>query len=214
MSRSKKNRRKKLSPSGSKKNKRVRRRDKKSIVRIVSNWLVSWFQTKHPIFRFVLLFGFLMTLFYVASRTPLFRNTLFPSYLCLNAEISNVILRLFHQETTVSGASIFSSLFSLEIALGCDAVEASALVMSAILAFPTPFLTKLAGIIVGTLFLQIMNLVRIVTLFLIGVYYPQAFRIMHIDVWQAIFIIIAILFWIFWALWAIKSKMSEQNVPN
>ena len=67
---------------------------------------------------------------------------------------------------------------------------------------PSAFRRKLPGLFIGTLVLLAVNLVRIVSLFLTGVYYPKAFDAMHADVWQILFILLAIVFWALWVQWA------------
>lgn len=92
---------------------------------------------------------------------------------------------------------------------GCDAVEPTVLFIAAVLASPVAWRSKVHGLILGTLALALVNVVRLSTLFLTGIYWPAAFEVMHVDVWQAIFIFLALLFWVIWALWALKRKPSH-----
>ena len=59
--------------------------------------------------------------------------------------------------------------------------------------------------------LAVLNLIRIVTLFLIGVYFRKFFHMMHIDVWQALFILLTISLWFLWAWWATGAKRPEPD---
>ncbi len=99
-----------------------------------------------------------------------------------------------------------SSRFGMEVERGCDAVEPTILFLAAVLASPVAFRARLIGMVVGGLALAVMNVVRLLTLFLTGIYWQTAFEIMHVDVWQAIFVFLAILFWVLWALWALQRK--------
>jgi exosortase/archaeosortase family protein len=132
----------------------------------------------------------------------------------LIAKVSGGMLTVLGQDITVADTSISSQMFSVQIVRGCDAVEAIALYVCAVLAFPLPFLKKLPGIIAGVLLLLVLNLVRVVSLFLIGVYSPTIFDMMHIDVWQALFIFLAVLLWILWLLWATRSQLVTQPVSG
>ena len=78
------------------------------------------------------------------------------------------------------------------------------LFISAVLASPVAFLSKVPGLLIGFLFLMAMNLVRVISLFYIGIYFPSAFNTAHHDVWQAVFIILSILAWALWAIWAVR----------
>ena len=51
--------------------------------------------------------------------------------------------------------------------------------------------------------LMLLNLARIVSLFYIQIHFPRAFEVMHIEVWQALFIFLAIALWAWWACWAV-----------
>ncbi len=175
----------------------------------ISSWR-RWLGDRGPVFRFVALFLVSMLLFWLATASSWVRATLFPAYLELNAQFSGAILRIFEQNIIVSGQSL-SGRYALTIQRGCDAIEPSVLFLSGVLAFPATFRSKLPGILFGTLCLMLLNIVRIVSLYYIGVYYPGAFEFMHVQVWQAVFIFIAIFFWILWAAWALpKSKMTRH----
>jgi exosortase/archaeosortase family protein len=71
----------------------------------------------------------------------------------------------------------------------------------AVLASPSAvgLLARVPYLLMGTLLLLAMNFVRIVSLYYIGIYYEEAFDIMHIDVWQAVFIFVPLVMWITWA---------------
>ena len=165
---------------------------------------------KRAVFRFVAWFAILMILFQVACATSFVKDTLFPGYLRFNAAASAAILAVFEDSVTVSGQSI-QGRYSLTIERGCDAIEPSALFLAGVLAFPAALTTKLPGMLIGTLVLLVLNLVRIISLFYVGVYFPRMFHVMHVDVWQSVFVFLAILFWILWAVWATREKAPKAN---
>ena len=100
---------------------------------------------------------------------------------------------------------------SIHIERGCDAVEPSALFVAAVMASPVPFLSRLSAAVGGTLILMLINLVRVISLFLIRVYAPGAFKIMHLDVWQALFIFLAIALWALWASRNTKNRRRKDH---
>ncbi len=182
----------------------------KSIGQIVTGLL-----HRHPVLLFLFLFGVLLGLFYAfAVFTPFYKRDFLFSYLPFNAKVSGAILSFLGQDITVAGSSISSSDFSVNVAPECSGIEPIALFVCAVLAFPAPFLRKIPGIIAGTLLLAILNFVRVINLFLIGVYLPKALDIMHIEVWQGLFIVFAVLFWIVWLRWATQSQISTQPVSS
>jgi exosortase/archaeosortase family protein len=167
---------------------------------------------RRPIFRFVLVFGICVALFYLLSATAFFRERFFPWYLGVSAKATAAILTGLGQGASASGNRVASDRFSMLVERGCDAVEPTALFLSAVLASPVALRLKAPGLILGTLALALVNLLRLVALFLTGIYWRGAFEIMHVDVWQAIFIFLALLFWVVWALWAQSGKGKQPRV--
>ena len=163
---------------------------------------------------FVVLLALLFGLFQVVMTIPWVKDTLFQGNLRLNARVSGAVLGLFEESLSVNGTSIRSPRWSLRIERGCDAIDPVALFACALLAFPGAWSRKLAGLVAGTAALMVLNQVRIITLFYVGVYFPGAFQIVHLDVWQAMFIFVALLFWILWALWATPARMPKTDVAT
>ena len=167
----------------------------------------GWLAANWPDLRFLLVFGLCMGLYYVSTLTGPVKKGFFPAYLRLNAQVPAAILRVFGQDVTVRGQSMISAQgATIEIERGCDAVEPSALFVSAVLASPVPLLSRLSAAAAGTLLLMVLNLVRVASLFLVRIYWPKAFDVMHLDVWQALFIFLAILLWAIWA-----SRMARKE---
>jgi len=170
---------------------------------------------RYSVLKFLLIFFILLVVFYVFTEFSLiYKKRFVPWHLHLIAKVSGHLLSLLGQNITVTGSSIHSPRLTANIIRGCDAVEAIALYVCAVLAFPLPFLKKLTGIIAGTLVLLILNLIRIVSLFLIGSYSTRIFDLMHIDIWQALFIFFAVLLWILWLLWATRSQVATRPASS
>ncbi len=81
-------------------------------------------------------------------------------------------------------------------------------------ASPVAWRAKLPGLLIGTVSLLVINLIRIITLFAIGVHFPRAFHLIHFEVWQALFIALAIIFWAIWVQWATKPGRAEGHVSS
>lgn len=159
-------------------------------------------RSKWPVLRFVGLFAFFMSLAYACEITPSIRKHVFPAYLRHNAWVSGVILRGLGEDASVHRQSISSPRYALEVQHGCNALLPTALFVSAALASPVSFALKIPGIVLGTLALMLMNLVRIVSMFYLGVYMPKFFDSVHAHVWPGIFICLSLFLWITWAVWA------------
>lgn len=167
-----------------------------------SEWL-SWWTDKAPVLLFGAKFGALIVLLYTLLAIPAVDGVLY-GYLKANAWMSNSILNLLGQGTRVSEVTIASnsSPFAIAIRRGCDAIEPTWLLCAAIVAFPASWKRKFAGMAAGIVALQLLNLVRIVTLYWIGSRFPAIFPSMHLEVWPALFIVAAIGLFVGWKGWA------------
>lgn len=161
--------------------------------------------------RAIVVFVVLMGLFYGFVHTPANETTAFRSYLALIARVVGGILSLFGYQSSVTDTVIHTPQFSLEIVRGCDAIEPAATYIAAVLASPVGVWPRLPGILIGTAAIMLVNLVRIVSLYFVGVYYPSAFIMIHEGVWQAAFVVLAIVFWAVWVQWATRGTRERPN---
>jgi exosortase H (IPTLxxWG-CTERM-specific) len=115
------------------------------------------------------------------------------------ARASATVLRLVGQPVTVDGTVIRSPGFAVNIRNGCNGLETVAIFLSAVLAFPARWPSKIMGGILGFLAIQLVNLARVAALFLTGVYLPQFFNTSHTVVWQTVVVFCGVLLWLFWA---------------
>lgn len=175
---------------------------------------LSWFAGKKPVLRFVLVFALLTAAFNLLYYTKLARTDLFRSYLNANAFASALVLRGLGTDASASGVELTDKAFTLKIAVGCDALQPIALFCFAVLASPISWRFKAPGLVVGPAALLVLNIFRIVTLFLAGRHAPRIFELLHIDVWQTAFIVAALLLWILWALWAMKRRAAIVHAAS
>jgi exosortase H (IPTLxxWG-CTERM-specific) len=115
------------------------------------------------------------------------------------ARTSGAALNLLGQHVTMQGTVIRSSRFAVNIRNGCNGVEAMLIFLAAVLAFPASWKSRLAGLALGILAIQVVNLIRVVALFLTGIYFPKIFDTSHTVIWQTIVILFGVVLWIFWA---------------
>lgn len=174
--------------------------------------VARWVRAKRPVLMFVVVFAVLMAVFYACTFVPYMSKEVLPSYMRFNARASVAILNIFGEGATAQGTSVSSPRFHVDIRHGCDAIAPSALFVAAVLAFPASIWSKLPGAVIGTILLAVINLVRIVTLFYAGVHFPRWFEAMHVDVWQPVFILLALTFWVLWAWWATRSRLTHPHV--
>lgn len=115
------------------------------------------------------------------------------------AKVSGLTLGALGQDIRMDGTRILSKKFSVNIKNGCNGVEAMLIFFAAVLAFPAPWLSRLKGLVLGFVAIQILNLIRVVALYLTGAYLPSLFDTSHTVVWQGIVILLSLVLWIYWA---------------
>jgi exosortase H (IPTLxxWG-CTERM-specific) len=197
--------RERFSPTGQPARQVARRSKKDSAV---------WVGSKRPVFIFVGVFVLLMGIFYAITFIPPVQKRVLPGLLELNARASAAVLNVFGEGAEAVDTTLRSRRYSVNIAHGCDAIEPIALFIAAVLAFPAPLRTKWPGLLAGVLALTALNVVRIISLFYVGIHWQSAFETMHEDVWQPAFIVFSLFFWVVWALWATKPSAGQGSRPQ
>jgi exosortase H (IPTLxxWG-CTERM-specific) len=117
----------------------------------------------------------------------------------LVAVASGVGLDLIGQDITRQGTVLRSPRFAVNIKNGCNGIEAMVILLAAIVAFPAPWRARLGGLAIGIVGIQLVNLIRVMALFLTGAYLPRFFDSSHTVVWQTIVIASAVALWLLWA---------------
>lgn len=154
---------------------------------------------RKPEARFLILFLTILGVsFTVVALRQVDENFVTP-YTAVIARMSGFVLRIFGEKVVVTGCVVSSPRFAVTIYNGCNGLITSLIFISGVLAFPARASAKLIGVIGGLLTIQLINLVRIVSLFYIGVFLPQHFNDAHIFIWQSLVIIAGISLWIMWA---------------
>ena len=88
--------------------------------------------------------------------------------------------------------------FAVSIEAGCNGVEATIVLVAAILAFPAPWKRKLAGLVIGIIAVQALNIVRVISLFYLGQWNFNIFEWAHLYVWQALIMLDVLVVWLLW----------------
>lgn len=165
---------------------------------------------QRPDARFLILFLLILGIsFTVIALKPVNDAVILP-YTALIARVSGGILRLFGESATVSGCVVSSPRFAVTIFNGCNGLITSLIFISGVLAFPARWPAKVIGVVGGLVAIQLINMVRIISLFYIGIFLPDLFNDAHIFIWQSVVILAGVGLWIAWAsLFADPGKSAQ-----
>ncbi len=163
---------------------------------------------KLPVFKFVFVMVVLLIAFnwffyaWLSNPDEPAWSAFFDGYLAVNAETTASVLRYFgEQGVWVDDVTIRSPRFSLGIKRGCDAIQPA--VFFAFFIAASPVLAsrwrKAKAILIGVAVILLVNLIRLVTLYYVGVFWKSAFEWVHVEFWQMVFIAMPIAFWLIWA---------------
>jgi exosortase/archaeosortase family protein len=97
------------------------------------------------------------------------------------------VLRVVEPGISVTHTQI-QGRFSMTIVRSCDAMEANILFGAAVLALPGAWWRKAVALPVGLFALVAFNVLRLCSLYYIGVYFPSHFEFAHLDLWPLLII--------------------------
>jgi len=98
------------------------------------------------------------------------------------------------------GPVVSATGFAVEIKNNCNAIYEYGLYAAAVAAFPASAGAKLAGLLVGAGVLYAVNLVRVVSLLVLGIFARDWFEVSHLYAWQALFFTTVAACWFGWIL--------------
>ena len=95
--------------------------------------------------------------------------------------------------------------FGVEMRDGCNAINVTILLWSAVVAFPASWKMKAIGLAAGSLIIQVLNIVRFISLFYLGQYSMTWFDFAHAYLWESLLMLdTMVIFWL-WVKHAARS---------
>lgn len=115
------------------------------------------------------------------------------------AVATSFVLNALGHRTVAQGTDILSSSFGISVVTSCTGLFVTGLFLVAVAAFPASWKARLVGAAIGLVGLFALNVVRLASLYYIGLHWPVAFNSMHQVVWQSLVIAAAVSLWLLWA---------------
>ena len=129
----------------------------------------------------------LIALFTLEMLNPVQEHVITP-FTSLLAHLSAVLILPFDNSVIAYGKVLQfkDSGFAVSIEAGCNGVEATIVLIAAICAFPASWRARLIAISLGFLAIQVLNIVRIISLFYLGNWNLEYFSWIHLYLWPAL----------------------------
>ena len=150
--------------------------------------------------RFFIIFSVLLIGLFTLELFQSAEKYIILPFTSMIADISVWIVKGFDDNVIATGNVLRDKVsgFGVRIERGCNGLEAVIILFSAIFAFPAPLKNKLIGFVAGFFAIQLLNLVRIISLYYLGQWNYTAFEWFHLYLWQALIILDALVVWLIW----------------
>jgi exosortase H (IPTLxxWG-CTERM-specific) len=165
--------------------------------------------------RFLVVFVVIQALLFGAELTPWAQTYLVVPWTNALASLSTWLVALFDPGVVATGKVIRSTAngFAVSIEAGCNGVEATIVLVAAMLAFPAPWKHRLIGLAVGIVAVQALNVVRVISLFYLGQWNLEVFEFAHLYVWQALIMLDVLVVWLVWVRTLPRADAGPPSAP-
>jgi exosortase H (IPTLxxWG-CTERM-specific) len=163
--------------------------------------------------RFFILFLVMLAVLFGLELTPWAERWFVDPWTIALAKISTWLVTLFDGQVEATGRVMLSlsNGFAVSIEKGCNGIEATIVLVSAMLAFPAPWKHKIIGILSGFVAVQALNVVRVISLFYLGQWNYTAFEWAHLYVWQALIMLDVLIVFLIWIRLLPDSRNTNQD---
>jgi len=165
--------------------------------------------------RFFATFVLLLAALFAIELTPFAQQALVVPWTDALARLASELVTVFDPHVTAVGKVLRSTQngFAVSIEAGCNGVEATLVLVAAMLAFPAPWRYKATGMIFGAIAVQVLNVVRVISLFYIGQWNRAAFEWAHLYVWQALIMLDVLVVWLLWVRLLPRAGTEPPQTP-
>jgi exosortase H (IPTLxxWG-CTERM-specific) len=150
--------------------------------------------------RFFVTFVVLLATLFAVELTPWAQEYFVVPWTTALAAISGWLASVMDPNIATMGKVLRSTTngFAVSIEAGCNGIEATIVLVAAIVAFPASWRDRLVGLAAGIVAVQGLNVVRVISLFYLGQWSLQAFEWAHLYVWQALIMLDVLVVWLIW----------------
>ena len=150
--------------------------------------------------RFFILFIVILFALFAAELTSPVQSAIVAPWTEALVRISANFITFFDPNVAVFGNVLQSTTngFALSVRSGCNGVEAAMILIAAMLAFPASWKHRAIGIIAGLFAVQLLNIVRVISLFYLGQWNMTVFDWAHSYLWPALIMLDVLIVWMIW----------------
>jgi exosortase H (IPTLxxWG-CTERM-specific) len=145
-------------------------------------------------------------------KTPVQQAVIEPFTSVIAAISAGIVLPF--DESVVSYGKVLqfgSGGFAVSIESGCNGVEATIVLIAAVLAYPAPWKPRLVAVALGFLAVQAMNIMRIISLFYLGRWNLDVFTWVHLYLWPALIMLDVLIVFIVFLRYLARQPAAGHN---
>jgi exosortase/archaeosortase family protein len=167
---------------------------------IVTGWQLSGRAARRFAVAFLTVAATLLAIYYFPHAADGAIARALAAFLHGYTAVAGAILRIFDRGLVVAGDSI-SGRYSLRLVKTCDAMDVTILLVSAVLAWPGRWRRRVAAAAMGIAFVFVINVVRICSLYFVGLHLPQHFELIHLELWPLLILLAVVAAFLFLVRW-------------
>lgn len=176
----------------------------------IRRWWMAWYGAKRPLIWYGTRFLGVISLLYGFSLLSIYQ-TILTQATVIYAGIAHALIQELGGDSIREGATLRSGLDAIiTVKPFCTAFDYSWFLIAAIVAFPAPLIKKLAGLAISVPVLLLLNVLRISSLYWIGVRFPLNFSFMHEQVWAFLLNFSAVCLMVAWMMWVKRTGRYES----
>ncbi|MEM6301508.1 MAG: exosortase H [Pseudomonadota bacterium] len=158
--------------------------------------------------RFVVVFIALLGILFTVELLDPVQAAVVQPFTGWLADISAAILTVFDDQVRSAGRVIShaGNGFAVSIEAGCNGVEAAIVLIAGVIAFPSTVKSKVYAIVLGFLAIQVMNILRIISLFYLGQWNLDLFTYTHLYIWPVLIMLDVLIVFLLYLRWVNRSS--------
>jgi len=133
------------------------------------------------------------------------------SLLAATARLVGVTASLVCDDVSVAGDLVTHRNFSIRVVGECTGLVEIVIFLAAVLAFPTSVARRAVGAVAGSVVIVAANIVRMVTLLIIGSSSQYWFDVAHYYAYQVSMILLIVATWLTWFYFAVLGKWKKPG---
>jgi exosortase H (IPTLxxWG-CTERM-specific) len=151
----------------------------------------------------IILFVILLGVGTVIGGWGALQNGLLGPWCEIAAGLSAKLMQLLGSNVVQSGAVLRDpqAQKAIMVSWGCSGADATFILISSILVYPSGWSAKVKGLIAGFVAVQGLNVLRIITLYQLNIYSEQLFGFAHAYLWQGLLMLDVLVFLLLWLRW-------------